>query len=76
MPKRARYNKQGDLIMGCAAYHRRIHSVPELAQVTGIPYQTLHKRLSCDFGRTTADELRAMFRAAAMTDQEIAEVMK
>lgn len=76
MPRHVSYNKQGDRIMGCAAYHRGIHTVPDLARETGIPYQTLHKRLSGDFGRTTADELRAIFRVAGMTSEEIAEVWR
>lgn len=76
MPKRSIYNKQGALIMGAAGYHRGIFGVPELAKVTGIPYQTLHKRLCVDFGRATGDEIKAMFRGAGMTGEEIAEVWK
>lgn len=74
MPRRAKYNKQGAIIMGAAGKNAKIFSVPELAEKTGIPYRTLHNRLSVDFGRTTADELRSLFKITGMTGEEQAEV--
>ena len=76
MPKAARYNKQGEVIMSSLAYHRKIFSVPEFSKITGIPYQTLHRRLCVNFGRATADEIRAMIKGAAMTGEEIEEVFR
>lgn len=76
MARRARFNRQGEIIMGAAASHAKIFSTVELSEKTGIPYQKLHRRLSGDFGMTTADELRAIFKVTGMTEQEIAEVWK
>lgn len=76
MARRAKYNKEGELIMGAAGKNAKIFSAPELAEKTGIPYRTLHNRLSVDFGRTTAYELKSIFRAAGMTGEEQAEVFK
>lgn len=76
MARRAKYNKEGELIMGAAGKNARIFSVPDLAERSGIPYRTLHKRLSEDFGRTTAYELKSIFRAAGMTGEEQAEVFQ
>ena len=76
MPRRAKYNRQGTLIMGFAAYHTGINSVPELAERTGIPYQRLYSRMSVNFGQTTVDELRAIFRVSAMTEEEIGKVLR
>lgn len=75
MPRRAKYNKQGEIIMGAAGYNARIFSVAELAENTGIPYRTLHKRLSDDFGKTTAYEMRAIVKAIGMTGEEIKGVL-
>ena len=76
MPKRSEYNKQGDQIMRCATYHRGIRKLTEMADMTGIPYHRLWLRMTGDFGKTTADDLKALFRAAAMTESEIMEVWK
>ena len=74
--KQAKYNKQGEQIMKCAAYHRGIFGVVEFSKETGIPYSTLHKRLCKDFGQASGDEIRAMFKAAGMSGEEIAEVWR
>lgn len=76
MPKRSKYTPQGELIMRCATYHQGIRTIPEMAKLTGIPYQKLYRRITKDFGMTTADELKALIRAGALTDDEIVEVMR
>lgn len=75
MPRRAKYNKQGETIYQ-AAVRSRIYSVPELSERSGIPYQTLHKRLCLDIGRITLDELSALVRVIGMTDEEIAGIVR
>lgn len=62
--------------MGAASLHSKIFGTAELAERTGIPYQTLHKRLAVDFGSTSFDNLKALIRASGMTDTEILLLMK
>lgn len=76
MARRVRYNKQGETIMGVAGRNAKIFTVPDLAERTGIPYRTLHKRLSEDFGRTTANELKALIRVTGMNAEDLAEVFR
>jgi DNA-binding phage protein len=74
--RRAKYNTEGAVIMGAAIQRQRIGSVPELAERAGIPYQTLYKRLSVDFGSATVDCLRALIKASGMTDDELLKVVR
>lgn len=76
MARRTKYNTEGAVIMGAAIQRQRIGSVPELAERAGIPYQTLYKRLSVDFGSATVDCLRALIKASGMTDEELLKVVR
>lgn len=66
-------NPQGCYLMGIAAIRLRITKLPALAERTGIPYQTLHRRFYGNFGQTRADELKAIFRVLRMNGEEQAE---
>lgn len=76
MARRAKYNTEGALIMGAAGIHSKIFGCVELAERTGIPYQTLHKRLAEDFGSTSFNNLKALIKATGMTDTEIILLMR
>ena len=78
MAKPATFNKEGEIIMGAAAYHTKIFSVSELSHITGIPNSTLASKVSSNggFGNTTIDCFRAIVKAAGMTDEEIVQVVK
>lgn len=68
-------NHQGKLIMAAGAL-MGYNTVPKLAKATGIPYQTLHKDLTNDFGSMTAARLRAVIRATHMKQEMILELIK
>lgn len=73
MARSTKYNKQGAIIMGAAAYHARIFTTREMAEHTGIPYRTVEKRLlaSGDFDGAHHGEIKRFIRAAGMTPEEI-----
>ena len=76
MPKRAQFNREGAIVMGAAGMYARIFSVPELATRCGIPYQTMHKQMSSDFGRVTINNFRAIVAHSAMTDDDIIRIIR
>ena len=51
-----------------------IHSVPELAQRTGIPRSTIYRRL--EDGTWSLAELRALDRAVQFDDEAKIEIME
>ena len=76
MARRTKFTADGARVMSAAGSHLKIFGVPELAERSGVPYQTLRKRLSVDFGRTTVDDLRALVRTTRMTDTELVELVR
>ena len=71
MPRRATYNRQGQIIMGAAGYFAGIYSVEKLAEETGIPYRSLHTWLCEDFSAVKFSNLSRIIKATGMTSVDV-----
>lgn len=70
-----RLNRQGAIIISAGSL-AGYNTIPKLAKAAGIPYTTLLRDLTVDFGSMTTDRLRAIVRITRMKPNQILEIVK